>query len=185
MNKAIALNPNATYSLVFQQKTQTIFIVGTNLVNSVLEKFGINKEECVFMENSYHASHFIKNSEMFQVCHPLFEDGVYISIILDDVVSVKLGTGCLHLAPGCGLEDYLIGVKNGLDLYSPISPDGTFTQEIIAAFPSLPNLRLEEANDIVISLLGHHKRLIHQSTTVHLLPHCWRCNTDLSQVLFC
>src|SRR5204862_6437773 len=78
--------------------------------------------------------------------HPLYErDSIGV---LADYVTLDAGTGAVHTAPGHGADDYLTGVKYGLDIYTPVGPGGHFldTVELFAGqrvFDTNPNV--EEA----------------------------------------
>ena len=56
--------------------------------------------------------------------------GLTVPLIHDNAVSLDDGTAFVHCAPGCGPEDYEVGVKNNLEIFSPISPDGKYTAGI-------------------------------------------------------
>ena len=47
-----------------------------------------------------------------------------------DFVTLEAGTGCVHIAPGHGQDDYEIGLKYGLDIYAPVDDHGKFTNEV-------------------------------------------------------
>ena len=53
------------------------------------------------------------------------EDQYRNSVLVED------GTACVHSAPGCGPEDYEVGIKNKLEIFSPLSPDGKYTVGIM------------------------------------------------------
>ncbi len=61
--------------------------------------------------------------------HPFIDE--LVPLILSDTVSLDDGTAFVHCAPGCGPEDYEVGVKNDLEIFSPISPDGKYTLGIV------------------------------------------------------
>ncbi|HTA29311.1 MAG TPA: class I tRNA ligase family protein, partial [Candidatus Cybelea sp.] len=95
------------------------------------------------------------------------------------------GTGFVHIAPGHGLEDYGLGLKNGLPIYSPIADDGSFvhTNDLPAAqqFPAqlfghsiLEKHGKSEANEAVLALLREKNALLHEEKYSHSYPHCWR-----------
>jgi isoleucyl-tRNA synthetase len=54
-----------------------------------------------------------------------------VPVILDDGVSRAEGTAVLHLAPGCGIKDYKLGMENGLEIYSPVTEDGCYENNIV------------------------------------------------------
>ena len=50
--------------------------------------------------------------------------------VLGDYVTLEAGTGAVHTAPGHGADDFLTGVKYGLDIYAPVGPGGHFLEGI-------------------------------------------------------
>ncbi len=111
-----------------------------------------------------------KALEGLRFTHPLYErDSVGV---LADYVTLEQGTGVVHTAPGHGADDYLTGVKYGLDLYAPIGPGGQFleTVELFAG------QKVFDANPNVEQALHERSRLWHRETFSHQYPHCWRCH---------
>jgi isoleucyl-tRNA synthetase len=105
--------------------------------------------------------------------HPLYErDSV---AVLADYVTLEQGTGVVHTAPGHGADDFLTGVKYGLDIYAPIGPGGRFldTVELFAG------QRVFDANPNVEQALHERSRLWHRETFSHQYPHCWRCHNPV------
>ncbi len=111
-----------------------------------------------------------------QVHHPFIAD-LHVPIILDDEVGLSDGTACVHCAPGCGPIDYEIGVKNNLEIYSPISPDGKYTAEINPK--ELKDMPVADGQIWVIKKLHELGRLFHKASITHSYPHCWRCHSGL------
>ena len=62
--------------------------------------------------------------------HPWLKDGKERKVILANYVTLKAGSGLVHIAPGHGQEDYDSGVKYGLAPYSPVDDAGRFTDEV-------------------------------------------------------
>ncbi len=111
-----------------------------------------------------------KALEGLRFTHPLYErDSVGV---LADYVTLEQGTGVVHTAPGHGADDYLTGVKYGLDIYAPIGPGGQFleTVELFAG------QKVFDANPNVEQALHERSRLWHRETFSHQYPHCWRCH---------
>ena len=97
-------------------------------------------------------------------------------IMAEELVSSSEGSGLVHMAPGHGLEDYSVGIKNKLPVFSPIGMDGRYTAEagkyVGLAVP-------EEANKRVIDDLLKSGNLLSNGKVKHSYPHCWRCGTKL------
>ena len=49
--------------------------------------------------------------------------------MLGDHVTLEAGTGCVHTAPGHGVDDYNVGLRYGLPAFSPVDPAGRYTDE--------------------------------------------------------
>ena len=72
-------------------------------------------------------------------------------IILAPHVTLEVGTGCVHTAPGHGHEDYAIGRKYDLKPFAPVDPRGCFTEEV--GLDWLVGVHVEKANPMVIDHL--------------------------------
>ena len=110
------------------------------------------------------------------VRHPVVTD-MTIPIILDKVVATTEGTACLHSAPGCGPEDYLLGIKHDLEIFSPLAPDGTYTADIKPS--ELEGMKVTDGQIWVIKDLARTGKLVHKTSVMHSYPHCWRCRNGL------
>ncbi len=110
-----------------------------------------------------------------RVYHPLSD--YTVPVIFDESVDLAEGTACVHIAPGCGQLDYELGVKHGLEIYSPISLVGTYTEGIVPA--ELQGKSVTEGQGWVIAELARAGRLFYKGTITHSYPHCWRCHNGL------
>jgi len=95
--------------------------------------------------------------------------------VLADYVTLDTGTGIVHTAPGHGWDDYLTGIRYGLDIYCPVDEAGRFTDEV----SEFQGRKVFEANPAVIELLRERGRLLHSSKQVHSYPVCWRCKNPI------
>jgi len=90
-------------------------------------------------------------------------------------VSSAEGTGIVHIAPGCGAEDFLLSKEHGLPVIAPIDEDGIF----LPGFGTLTGLRTDEAAQPIIDHLKSTGRLYKVEPYTHRYPVCWRCGTEL------
>lgn len=90
-------------------------------------------------------------------------------------VSTGDGTGVVHIAPGFGEDDSVLGRQMGLPMLCPVDDEGRFTPEI-ADYAGRP---VKECDADIIKRLKEEGSLIHRSTIVHTYPHCWRCDSPL------
>jgi isoleucyl-tRNA synthetase len=105
--------------------------------------------------------------------HPIYDrDSV---AVLGDYVTLEQGTGAVHTAPGHGADDFLTGVKYGLEIYAPIGPGGHFLDSV----PLFGGQRVFDANPKVEQALADRGRLWHRETFSHQYPHCWRCHNPV------
>ncbi len=96
-------------------------------------------------------------------------------IVLADYVTLDEGTGCVHTAPGHGVDDYKTGLKYNLPIISPVDDRGYFTKEA----GKYVGLKIWDANEVIISDLKESNFLLASGKMVHSYPHCWRCKTLL------
>jgi isoleucyl-tRNA synthetase len=91
--------------------------------------------------------------------------------VLGDYVTLDTGTGVVHTAPGHGWDDYLTGVRYGLDIYCPVDEAGRFLPEV----EGFAGKRVFEANPEIVELLRARGALVQAGTDRHSYPICWRC----------
>jgi isoleucyl-tRNA synthetase len=96
-------------------------------------------------------------------------------VILGEHVTLDVGTGCVHTAPGHGQEDYEIGLRCGLDIYAPVDAQGRFTAEV----EDYAGERVFDADAAIVARLRESGRLLKGEQLVHSYPHCWRCKNPV------
>jgi isoleucyl-tRNA synthetase len=99
------------------------------------------------------------------------------SIFTADFVTMDTGTGCVHIAPGHGEDDYSLGRKHGLQILSPVDDHGRYTDE--AGLPGLVGKYVFEANADIVALLREKGMLISEAVYRHSYPYCWRSKTPI------
>jgi isoleucyl-tRNA synthetase len=105
--------------------------------------------------------------------HPLYErDSVGV---LGDYVTLDAGTGAVHTAPGHGADDFLTGIKYGLEIYAPVGPGGHFLDTV----ELFGGQRVFDANPKIEEALHQRGRLWHREAFTHQYPHCWRCHNPV------
>ncbi|MBI4208826.1 MAG: isoleucine--tRNA ligase [Deltaproteobacteria bacterium] len=99
--------------------------------------------------------------------------GLPSPVILGEHVHAEQGTGVVHTAPGHGQEDFEIGQRYKLEVFSPLDDQGRFTRE----YPPLEKVGVFEANPKIVQELQEKEALIpNRSKEIeHSYPHCWRC----------
>ncbi|MBV8479054.1 MAG: isoleucine--tRNA ligase [Actinobacteria bacterium] len=90
-------------------------------------------------------------------------------------VSMDEGTGIVHIAPGCGGEDFELSRVHDLEVITPVDESGRFYEE----FGWLKGLSTVEAADQIVGALGGKGLLVEAGLYQHRYPHCWRCDTPL------
>jgi isoleucyl-tRNA synthetase len=158
-NLAIALHPDFDYAL-FEMKGE-LYIAASALLPAIA---ALNHDAFVKLVE-------FKGRELdgCKARHPLFDRE---SLLINaDYVLLDQGTGCVHTAPGHGEDDYHAGVAHGLDVYSPVNPDGRFDE---TAGP-YQGLQVFQANERIVDDLRRNGSLLHAGVITHSYPHCWRC----------
>jgi isoleucyl-tRNA synthetase len=96
-------------------------------------------------------------------------------VVAWDEVGEEEGTGIVHIAPGCGAEDFQLAKRLGLPVIAPLDESGVF----IEGFDSLTGRDVRDVAEPIIERLKHHGRFYRLETITHRYPHCWRCGTPL------
>jgi len=98
-------------------------------------------------------------------------------VLTADFVTMETGTGCVHIAPGHGEDDYSLGKKSGLPILSPVDDRGRFTDE--SGLPELTGKYVFDANPDIVALLRERGMLITVENYQHSYPYCWRSKTPI------
>ena len=92
-----------------------------------------------------------------------------------DEVTLDQGTGIVHIAPGCGGEDFELSKVHALDMLTPVDEAGRFYDD----YGWLHGLSTTESADQIVGNLRERGLLLHAGLYEHSYPHCWRCDTPL------
>ncbi|MCX8107664.1 MAG: class I tRNA ligase family protein, partial [Verrucomicrobiae bacterium] len=185
-NLAIAYNSTFSYSLVRvpvgDDGRCEDYIVSTMLLSTVADKCGWHPYQIV---RSLDAGHL----QGIEYHHP-FCNRTGKLVPGDEFVDNVTGTGFVHIAPGHGLEDYVLGCRIGLPIYSPVDDDGRFTHtDDLPAEQQMPASMIgksileqhgeSEANSAVLHELRVRGLLLFHEHYHHSYPHCWRSKTPV------
>jgi len=96
-------------------------------------------------------------------------------VVLWDLASEEEGTGIVHIAPGCGAEDFDLGKKEKLHAISPLNEAGFYKE----GFGEFSLKKYSEVNRKVLEDLDHRKFVYKIESYKHRYPHCWRCGEEL------
>lgn len=164
-NVGIAIHPDFEYALV--EANGEKLVMAKELVASVLKAAG-NTDEPKILAN-------FRGTELEGITakHPLFDRESLV--VLGDHVTLEAGTGCVHTAPGHGMDDYLVGLKYDLPILVPVDDHGKFTKEA-GPFEGQFYAKASRGINDALRESGH---LLHETTMDHSYPHCWRCKNPV------
>ncbi|MDR0965091.1 MAG: isoleucine--tRNA ligase [Myxococcales bacterium] len=166
-NLAIAVHPEVTY-VAYELDDSRVVIVAKDLLSAFLTAIGAAQ----FDPSKILATFQGKELEGLSYRHVL--NGRENPVILGEHVTTETGTGLVHTAPGHGAEDFDVGRKYCLDVFSPVDGSGRYTEE---AGDWLVGMQIFEANPKIIEKLVEIKALLSDPTAsiTHSYPCCWRC----------
>ncbi len=101
------------------------------------------------------------------------QEGVKHHIVEWGLVDSNSGSGVVHIAPGCGQEDFELGQELGVPSLSPLDTSGHFVE----GYGFLTGKYAHEVADLVIEHLEEKGLLFKTEVYEHSYPHCWRCKT--------
>ncbi len=165
-NQAVCLNARLDYT-VFEYNNEN-YIVAQGLLGTFLEGVSWKEADIKIIGE-------IKGVELenLNVFHPLYNRESLI--VLGDHVTLDAGTGCVHTAPGHGLEDWEACQRYGIKTLSPLDSKGVWQKSDMFCDPDLEGVPYFKGNDIVIEKLENKKALLAKADITHSYPHCWRC----------
>ena len=162
-NQAIALHPRFVYRHVKTPAGE--LIVNQELVGAVMQALGFGPKDFAVTTGAWSGSEL----EGIVCRHPWIDRDV--KVILGDFVTQDQGTGCVHIAPGHGQEDYEVGQRYGLEVLAPVDSEGKFTAEA----GDLAGESVFKADRRIIQKLIDNQALLKEEKLTHSYPHCWRC----------
>lgn len=161
-NVAVAVHPELDYSLVrFNDK---LIVLAADLIPVLEEKFQTKfdlVDKCPG-----------RSLEHLRLIHPFLERES--PVVLADFISREDGSGCVHIAPGHGAEDFSLVKPYNLNIIMPVDEKGVFQEP-----KEFKGKNIDTANSLVIESLKHNGALIAHEKINHSYPHCWRCKQPI------
>ena len=164
-NVATCLNPNLEYAFV--KIGDAYHIMARELVESTMK--GCHIDEYEVLPETVLGSEL----ELMQYQHPFLDrKGL---VILGDHVTLEGGTGCVHTAPGHGVEDFEVCVNHypQVPVVVPVDDAGRLTAE---AGEKFSGLKVWDANKVILEHIKESGHLMGVQHITHQYPHCWRCH---------
>ena len=167
-NMAISMHPKFEYTF-FEYKGD-IYVTAQELLASFLKDVEWDESDIKVIGTCRG-----QDLELLNTKHPLFDRKS--PIILGEHVTLDAGTGSVHTAPGHGLEDYEVGCRYGIEVFSPLDSRGVWTEAVNDK--DLEGVPYYKGNSIVIEKLKNCGALLKQQDISHSYPHCWRCKNPV------
>ena len=167
-NQAVALNPELEYAIVQCGVGDAAerLLIAEALIKDVMQRYAVDEYRVI----AYCRGDAMEN---LMLQHPFYQRQV--PVVLSDHVTVEAGTGAVHIAPGHGQDDYIVGQRYGLDIDNPVAGNGCYFEstELFAGE------HVFNANEHVVEVLRERDALIHDEALEHSYPHCWRHKTPI------
>lgn len=158
-NEAICVNPKFDYSIV--QVGDKRYVVASGLLDKVAEEIGWD---------NYKVVQTVKGADMeyMKAKHPIYDKE---SLVIEGFhVTLDDGTGLVHTAPGFGEDDFNVGQKYNLPIFSPVDAHGCYTDEV----PELKGMFYQDVDKLMIQKLKDAGALLKLKVFTHSYPHDWR-----------
>ncbi|MEK6808266.1 MAG: isoleucine--tRNA ligase [Nanoarchaeota archaeon] len=171
LNLGVMVNPDIDY--IRAKVDDEIWIVAKALANVFITSVA-NKQFQILDE--------FKGEKLkgLKYIHPWFDEiqgfkeisseKLHTVVLSTEYVDLSAGTGLVHLAPGCGPEDYEVGHREGLPPFNPLDEHGIFPKTT----GRFAGLIAKKDDSKFIVLLGDSK--IATTPVEHEYAHCWRCH---------
>ena len=168
-NLALAVNPEMTYDVI-SSDDGIQYIVASFATEKFLKDMGIENQ----------TPQQVRGDSLVGLTYkPLFpyfagHENAF-RVLSADFVEEGSGTGIVHIAPGFGEDDQIVGDKAGIKLVCPIDSAGKFTSEV----SDYEGMNIFDTNEPIIQRLKDEGKLIKQEQYLHSYPHCWRTDEPL------
>lgn len=165
---AVSMNAQLDYVLVAieQQGSKRYIVVAEALLESVINRLAVDSHDVVARCQG-------SALENQQLQHPFYDK--QLPILLGEHVTTEAGTGCVHTAPGHGVDDFNVCQKYGIAVYNPVGSNGVYLEDT----PLFAGQHVLKANQPIIDLLAERGALLHHHAFEHSYPHCWRHKTPI------
>ncbi|RLF13159.1 MAG: isoleucine--tRNA ligase [Thermoprotei archaeon] len=172
-NEAICVHPYERYVKI--EVADEKWIVAEKLLEKVMKEVGVKEYRVLETFDGL-------SLERLRYIHPLLDEvpvhklheGAHM-VVCDEMVSMEEGTGCVHMAPAHGPEDFEVGRRYGLPVFCPVDATGRYTEDAA----KYKGLYVKDADKVIVEDLKRKGLLIYEGRVLHEYPHCWRCNTPL------
>jgi isoleucyl-tRNA synthetase len=164
-NLAICVGPRYDYSVI--KCGGEYYVMATDLYENAMREAELTDYEVVGT---------IKGAELeyMKTQHPFLDRESLL--IVGEHVTLESGTGCVHTAPGHGVDDYNVCQNYPeLPVVCPVDADGVLTEEA----GMFAGLKTDEANKKIAVYLEQTGALFALKKIIHQYPHCWRCKTPI------
>jgi isoleucyl-tRNA synthetase len=177
-NRAIACGADFDYAVIrvgevgadARARPGELLVVAAPLLDQVAADTGILTHQVL---------HRLKGAAIVgtRCAHPLRGQGYDhdVPVLAGDFVTTDAGTGFVHIAPGHGEEDFILGRQHGIEVPDTVGPDGTFN----AWVPLFAGHHVYKAADPVCAAMDAAGGLLARGTLVHSYPHSWRSKAPL------
>ena len=162
-NLANCVGPLIEYALI--DADGRLLVVGAQLLDTLTTQLGWKQ---VQIKQRFHGAEL----EGVTYQHPLYKR--VSPVIVGDHVTTEDGTGIVHTAPGHGADDFLVGKRYGLDVYSPVNAQGVFDADT-----GYEGQFVFDANPVITEDLNKAGALLGQRDVYHSYPHDWRTNKPI------
>ncbi|MCI0672831.1 MAG: isoleucine--tRNA ligase [Myxococcaceae bacterium] len=192
-NLAIAVHPELEY--VFYQLGERVVVVAKELLPRVLAEVKADElavKSVPLPGGEVSAAALVDPSrilgyaqgtqlEGLEYAHPFLDDERVRRVILGEHVTLEAGTGLVHTAPGHGPDDYLVGLKYGLEAYNPVRNDGRYEENPFLEKVGLAGQKVLQANPLIMGMLADRGELLNDrdASVDTSYPHCWRCHNPV------
>jgi len=167
-NLGVCVHPRFVYSVgAFENEEgkKATLVIARDLIDQFSEKTGFKPVgELQEIEGSA--------LEGLEARHPLADLNRTSKLILGEFVTADAGTGAVHIAPGHGSDDYMVGQQYKLGVLSPVDDDGCYTEEV--GIDALVGQHVFKGNAPIMTLLAESGHLLGEEKYEHSYPHCWR-----------
>lgn len=178
-NLGIMVNPKLDY--VKAKVNDEVWILAKELAGPVIQKFTKSNLNIIKTFKGIKLKGTKYEHPFYDVLKHKYDEikkehsNIFTVVLSERYVDASAGTGLVHMAPGCGPEDYEVGQENKIPPFNTLDEKGNYSNEM----GEFSGLNAKRDNQYFIEALDNRESLIATIKVDHDYPHCWRCHNPV------
>ena len=177
-NVAVAVNPMLKYCFATRSDSNYLLLVADDAFDRLKAAGIVNDKMWTPSHPNLPRIFTYEDMKDIRLTHPIYPDQT-VPVIAADFVTADKGTGCVHIAPGHGEDDYQVALKYDLPIVMPVGPNGSYSEGKYSGLWIFEEDSNHQSNKVILDDLKKANLLVHTEQVTHSYPYCSRSGTPV------